>query len=440
MITLLNNLSSVARISGNTSFVPAPCNAFGVDDALILGGALSLGGHLFSGLFGSSSQSSANRTNLKIWREQREFNRQEAQKQRDWQQQMQEMYGTSSAKANDLRAAGLNAKLGDVSASSVGSGASATAPNAPEIRPYNLGADIAQGIDSAAQTFIQGYNAETQRKAQQSQESLNKVQEAFVTANKDLTLSKINLTDEGVKQLRLNNDFLAATYASRVRQQYSNEQIALWQSQDIKYSAITQQFGLYNLLPAQVQLLQSQSAYYQANMVKAVYEGQLTLKEVENYEKNLSIRQTMAAAQMISARAQATSASAQMMNAKEYSKLLHEQGISQSIKNEYDRYANDFWLGRLPPETIARSTPLRPLLQSTLDLNLYTAEKMRLEPNLVQALTENYRMQSKLFQSEGSYYDWKKYSDAANAGANVIRSGASAGGSFVGSAVKALAK
>lgn len=164
MSSLINNLQSVARISGNTSFVPAPCNAFGVDDAILIGGGLSALGGVFSGIFGKSAQSSANRMNYKIWKEQQAFNREEAQKQRDWQQKMQDLYGTSTAKANDLRAAGLNAKLGDVSASSVGSGASATAPNAPEMRPYNAGADIAQGINNAAQTFIAGYNAVTQRR------------------------------------------------------------------------------------------------------------------------------------------------------------------------------------------------------------------------------------------------------------------------------------
>ena len=48
--------------------------------------------------------------------EQNRFNAEEAAKTRKWQEMMYQMYGTSSAKANDLRAAGLNAMLGDVSA------------------------------------------------------------------------------------------------------------------------------------------------------------------------------------------------------------------------------------------------------------------------------------------------------------------------------------
>lgn len=440
MLHLIINLQSVTRISGNTSFVPTPCNVLGIDDALLLGGGLSLLGGVFSGIFGNNSQNSVNRTNIRLSREQMQFNRVEAEKQRLWQQQMQELYGTSSAKANDLRAAGLNQKLGDVSASSVGSGATATAPQLPQVSSYNAGADIAQGFNNAVDTFISGYNAETQRRAQESQKSVNDSIVALNDSVQKLNYKKINLTDEGVRQMRLNNDFLQDTFASRVRQQYSQEQISLWTQQDVKYSAIAQRFGVMNLLPAQVHMLQSQSAYFQANVLKAFSEGLLTLKDVEYYQKNFALRQTMATAQMISARAQATSASAALMNAQEYSKLLRSQRFSQDIKNEYDRYSTDFWLGNLSPESISKSIPLRPLLQSTLDLNLYTAEKMRLEPKLVEALTHNYNSQSGLFNSQSKYYDWKKWSDAVNAGSNAVRSGSGAAGSFVGSAAKSFLK
>lgn len=429
---------SVARFTGNTPFLSPPKN-FGLGAAAILGGASLFGGAL-SGIFGSSAQSSANRMNYKIWKEQQTFNREEAQKQRDWQQKMQDLYGTSTAKANDLRAAGLNAKLGDVSASTIGSGASATSPNAPEMRAYNAGADIAQGINNAAQTFIAGYNSDTQRRAQQSQQNVNESLSALYDSSTKLNYKKVDLTDEGVRQLRLNNDFLQDTFSSRVRQQYTQERIALWNEQDTEYNALTNRFSLFNLLPEQVFNLQSQSAYNQAQMFKALAEGELVLKDVENYQKNLSIRQTMALASMISARAQETSANAAMMNAREYSKLLHSQKVSQDIKNEYDRFANDFWLGRLPPESIAKSAPLRPLLQSTLDLNMYTARKMYYEPGLVKAMTQNYHVQSGLFKSQTNYYDWKKWSDAVNAGSNAVRAGAGAAGTFAGSAAKAFLK
>ena len=113
MINTINNLQSVARITGNTSFVPAPCNVLGIDDAILIGSGVSALGGLFSGLFGSHSQNQANKMNYKIWKEQQAFNAQQADVQRQWTELMQNRFGTPIAKANYLRSAGLNAKLGD---------------------------------------------------------------------------------------------------------------------------------------------------------------------------------------------------------------------------------------------------------------------------------------------------------------------------------------
>ena len=88
----------------------------GVPGALV-GGALGLAGSLLGGLFGKSNTNKTNEMNYKIMQEQNRFNAEEAKKNRDWQELMYRMFGTSSAKANDMRAAGLNALLGDVSQS-----------------------------------------------------------------------------------------------------------------------------------------------------------------------------------------------------------------------------------------------------------------------------------------------------------------------------------
>ena len=102
----------------------------------LVGGALGLAGDLIGGLFGKHNTDKTNEWNYKIMQEQNRFNAEEAEKTRKWQELMYQMYGTSSAKANDLRAAGLNAMLGDVSASgNVGSGATATAA---ESAPMNV--------------------------------------------------------------------------------------------------------------------------------------------------------------------------------------------------------------------------------------------------------------------------------------------------------------
>ena len=110
----------------------------GVPGSLI-GGALGFAGDLIGGLFGKHNTDKTNEWNYKIMQEQNRFNAEEAEKTRKWQELMYQMYGTSSAKANDLRAAGLNALLGDVSASgNVGSGATATAADSAQMMPTDF--------------------------------------------------------------------------------------------------------------------------------------------------------------------------------------------------------------------------------------------------------------------------------------------------------------
>ena len=105
----------------------------------LIGGALGFAGDLLGGFFGKHNTDKTNEWNYKIMQEQNRFNAEEAEKTRKWQELMYQMYGTSSAKANDLRAAGLNAMLGDVSASgNVGSGATATAAESAQMMPTDF--------------------------------------------------------------------------------------------------------------------------------------------------------------------------------------------------------------------------------------------------------------------------------------------------------------
>ena len=86
----------------------------GVPGALV-GGALGVASSLIGGLFGKHNTNKTNDMNYQIMQEQNRFNAEEAKKNRDWQELMYRMFGTSSAKANDMRAAGLNALLVSVS-------------------------------------------------------------------------------------------------------------------------------------------------------------------------------------------------------------------------------------------------------------------------------------------------------------------------------------
>ena len=82
--------------------------AGGVPGALVVG-ALGMASSLIGGLFGKHNTDKTNLFNYKIMQEQNRFNAEEAKKNRDWQELMYRMFGTSSAKASDMRAAGLNA-------------------------------------------------------------------------------------------------------------------------------------------------------------------------------------------------------------------------------------------------------------------------------------------------------------------------------------------
>ena len=96
----------------------------------IWGSAIGAGAGLIGSFLGLGSQSSTNKANLKMMREQNKFNKEEARIQRNWQQQMMNQYGTVDAQAAQYRAAGLNPQLANVSPQSVGTGATAQASEA----------------------------------------------------------------------------------------------------------------------------------------------------------------------------------------------------------------------------------------------------------------------------------------------------------------------
>ena len=127
--------------------------AGGVPGALV-GGALGVASSLLGGLFGKHNTNKTNEMNYKIMLEQNRFNAEESKKNRDWQELMYRMFGTSSAKANDMRAAGLNALLGDVSASgNVGSGSAATGAESAQMMPTDY-----SFIGDAANHGLAAYN------------------------------------------------------------------------------------------------------------------------------------------------------------------------------------------------------------------------------------------------------------------------------------------
>ena len=117
---LFRSRSNLCTALGSAGSGAAGGAAVGGVPGAFVGGALGLASSLLGGLFGSHNTNKTNKLNYQIMQEQNKFNKEEAQKNRDWQEMMYRMFGTSSAKANDMRAAGLNALLGDVSQSRYG--------------------------------------------------------------------------------------------------------------------------------------------------------------------------------------------------------------------------------------------------------------------------------------------------------------------------------
>ena len=123
-------------------------------DPLTLG-ALGIG--VASTIGGFINQQSVNSQNLKIAREQMNFNAAEAQKQRDFISQQNDVamnYNSASNQVNRLREAGLNPALGDVTAgqaSSTVSGSAASAGSVPQMQAF----DIAGAGTGIASTLLQ---------------------------------------------------------------------------------------------------------------------------------------------------------------------------------------------------------------------------------------------------------------------------------------------
>ena len=212
----------------------------------LVGGAFGLASSLLGGLFGKHNTDKTNEWNYRIMQEQNKFNKEEAQKNRDWQEMMYRMYGTSSAKANDLRAAGLNALLGDVSASgNVGSGGAASAAESAQMLPtdYSFVGDAAnRGL--AAYNSVRSVDASVS--LQKSQENVNKSIEGVNSAQEGLLKSQNDMQ-------KMTYKFALDTYQNRLLQEQFKAELANWQGFDAMYDARLKAFSLYNVMPQEVE-------------------------------------------------------------------------------------------------------------------------------------------------------------------------------------------
>lgn len=182
-------------------------------DPATIGGLFSLGSSLLGGLFGNSAQRSANRTNIMLNRENREW--------------MEEMSNTSYQRGTrDMLAAGLNPML----AYSQG-GASTPQNSAATVRPVDAGAKALGGAAGAALAAMQT-SAATQKteadarlttaqaqieenkvpwSAQVAEWQFNKLQQEFYKAQ-----AEMHLTDDQKRMLQAQLPFIEQEMKARI--------------------------------------------------------------------------------------------------------------------------------------------------------------------------------------------------------------------------------
>lgn len=409
---------------GGAPFRPIKCTALssaaagssggaavgGVPGALV-GGALGLASSLIGGLFGKHNTNKTNEMNYKIMQEQNQFNKEEAQKNRDWQEMMYRMFGTSSAKANDLRAAGLNPLLGDVSASgNVGSGAAATAAESAQMLPADY-----SFIGDAANRGLTAYNTTRSVDAsvslQKSQENVNKSIEGVNLAQKGLMESQTAMQ-------KMTYKFAMDTYQNRLLQEQFKAELANWQGFDVMYDARLKAFSLFNVMPQEVEKNVAQTMSFYASAFRDIASGKYTLKQTENYGKWLSIQQTFAHAATVQGQAALMQGRAAITNANANAGYLKQLGgyygsltSGQRMSNDMQRYYTDFMLGKMPigkAESLLRQTPYKHLLDLNIQQNEWSLNKLMQEPDLIRSLSGMYKSETSLTTKRVDSYDTDK--------------------------------
>lgn len=384
--------------------------AGGVPGALV-GGALGIASSLIGGLFGKHNTDKTNVMNYKIMQEQNRFNAAEAKKLRDWQEMMYRMFGTSSAKANDMRAAGLNALLGDVSASgNVGSGAAATAAESAQMMPTDY-SFIADAADRGLAAYNTTRSVDASVSLQKSQENVNKSIEGINAAQKGFIESQTDMQ-------KMTYKFAQDTYQNRLLQEQFKAELANWQGFDAMYDARLKAFSLYNVMPQEVEKNVAQTMSFYASAFRDIADGKYTLKQTENYGRWLSIQQTFAHAATVQGQAALMQGRAALTNASANASYLGKLGryygsltSGQNMTNEMSRYYTDFMLGKLPigkAESILRQTPYRHLLDLNIQQNEWSLNKLMQEPDLIRSLSGMYKSETSLTNKRVDSYDTDK--------------------------------
>lgn len=354
---------------------------------LVAGAAIGAGAKLLGGILGSFGQSSANRNNLRIAREQMEFNRQEAQKQRDWQEEYYKKYSSPIAQSAQYRSAGLNPYLANIQPQGVASGAQAQSAELP-VQQNEL-SSFGSSLGSAADYALSAFDSDTQRKQQQSQKqvndslvTLNNASEQLKQAMKSLTEAQerhtnedIELLRQKVNNLRFVNEFAERTLETRIRQTYMQESTMTWAQQDAKYGALRQAYAFFNIDPAKASEIQASINEKMAHAYALYAQGRLSYTEIAYMPRKIAALET--------------ASYASLLNAQSYAKLSKSMAKGYDIENEgnqmqLDFMKEDFGVG----EYIKRNTNARHFFNLSLRNAEYFTEKAKYEPNLIKSMIE----------------------------------------------------
>lgn len=421
---LIINVLRTAATIGGSPFCLKKCSALGstatgaaVGSAAgpigaLVGGGLGLASSLIGGLFGASNTNKTNEMNYKIWQEQKEFNAKEAQKQRNWQKLMQDMYGTASAKASQYRAAGLNSLLSNVSSDSVGTGSSATAGEAPvmqSVGDYGIGA-AGQSIQRGVEDYINARSVESQVSLNKTLETLNDASSQLKDAQKEFTEMQTQESSRRIEQMKLNIQYLTDTFSTRTRQAYLMEDLLHWQQSDMKYSAITKMYDLFNIKPEIVQNMQSSTVFNYASAFRAAADGQMTLKEIQYLPTKYAIMNTMALGSYMSGQGSLLGGRAAVHNANTMDRNTFPQWLQ-------DSFTTDYLLGKKGDEDalkyIRGDVRLKHLLDINIANNEWTLNKLMQEPQLIRNLSTKFGEEGSLLNKQNEAFWTDKYIERA---------------------------
>lgn len=366
-----------------------------------IGSAIGAGANLLGGLFGLHGQRSANEKNLQIAREQMRFNSEEAQKQRQWQESFYQKYSSPIAQSAQYRAAGLNPYLANIQSQGVASGAQAVSGELPV--QQNEMSSLGSSFGSAADAGIAAYHAVTERKQQESQESLNLTMEtlnkttsqlrtaekALAAANEKHVTEDIELLRQKVNNLKFVNEYTERTIESRVRQQFIQEDTDKWANQNAVYGALRQAYSYFHIDPQRAAEIQASINEKMAHAYALYAQGKLSFTEIQYMPRKIA--------------AMETASYASLLNAQAADRLSKSVSKSYDIENEanqmhLDFMKEDFGVG----DYIKRNTNARHFFNLSLRNAEYFTQKAQLEPDLVKSMIE-------VNGSEVELTPWKKW-------------------------------